>query len=109
MNRIPNLNWTGDHDGTVYPGASLMMAIQKFHDREQRCRAVRRFGVIGYETATRIAFQNLDSCCATDPDSSTDEGDFCERSVRKIKMKVGPKTPGIQWLTEFSGKLLDGL
>jgi hypothetical protein len=95
VKRIADSNRAGDQDGGVYPCASLMVTVQKLHDREQWCGTVRCFRIIGYETATRVPFQNLDGCCVPDSNGSTDEGVLCERSSGKITMKVGPKTPRI--------------
>ena len=52
---------------------------------------MRRFGIIGDKTATRITFQNLDGCRVSDSNGSTDEGVFCERAVGKVKIEGLPE------------------
>ena len=48
FNRIIDSHRARGEDRSVHPSASLVTAIQKLHDREQRRRAVSAsFGIIG--------------------------------------------------------------
>jgi hypothetical protein len=58
---ITRLDWTGVPDGGVDSGSTLVRAVQEFHQRKKRSHE-RVLGIVGDETAPRVALSNKDRC-----------------------------------------------